>query len=176
MARQFQSTRPRGARLRGNLAVTQVHHVSIHAPRVGRDVSLRNFDGSRSCFNPRAPCGARHHDMSEVPPDINGVSIHAPRVGRDLMLLSATSPAVQFQSTRPVRGATFVHLGHRDLDKLFQSTRPCGARLDAADVRLISWSFNPRAPCGARRSCQRITPGMTCFNPRAPCGARHPQR
>ena len=58
--------------------------ISIHAPHAGRDtftVLLRNILGSY--FNPRAPCGARR-----------GLSI----------LIWAL---VIFQSTRPMRGATF---------------------------------------------------------------------
>ncbi len=56
--------------------------VSIHAPRVGRD----RCDGSRGSlllrFNPRAPCGAR--------PSI----------------FARKKPLCEFQSTRPVWGAT----------------------------------------------------------------------
>ena len=60
---------------------------------------------------------------------------------------------MQFQSTRPMRGAT------RSI--LRSSSRPI--------------NFNPRAPCGARpRSWTSMT--RRCdFNPRAPCGARPQQ-
>ena len=82
----------------------------------------------------------------------------------------------QFQSTRPMRGAT-----HRS-----QCPPPC------------RWHFNPRAPCGARQrqiqvqldqipfqSTRPMRGATTCyllylstvlnFNPRAPCGARPPR-
>ena len=57
----------------------------------------------------------------------------------------------EFQSTRPVRGATRAPR---------PSTRP-------------GTCFNPRAPCGARRGTRSHRSGSdTGFNPRAPCGAR----
>ncbi|MBF1689291.1 MAG: hypothetical protein HXO83_13895, partial [Selenomonas sp.] len=102
--KQFQSTRPvRGATEHKELC-SSAATVSIHAPRVGRD-------GTRN------GCAAR-----------DDVSIHAPRVGRDVLpsvpprpvrrfnsrapcgarLCAASSSFAfsEFQSTRPVRGAT----------------------------------------------------------------------
>ena len=79
----FQSTRPvrgatdKAARLCYGLAV------SIHAPRAGRDVRFVREVGSCDCFNPRAPCGARP--------------------ARVLVIWFF----IGFQSTRPVRGATY---------------------------------------------------------------------
>ena len=62
--------------------------VSIHAPRVGRD----DFgDGARVNL---------------------GVSIHAPRVGRDLVKIDVVVGNTEFQSTRPVWGATSSHCIH----------------------------------------------------------------
>ena len=123
------------------------------------------------------------------------ISIHAPLAGRDLSPASRPDISIEFQSTRPLRGATF-------------SLTPLG---------VFSLNFNPRAPCGARRisSQMNTTPaefqstrplrGATLqgsattvrvlisihaplagrdlsknhlrfkevnFNPRAPCGAR----
>ena len=124
----FQSTRPvwgatHNARRTADLCV-----VSIHAPRVGRDVWSCPCHARRRRFNPRAPCGAR------LVRDINfavacGVSIHAPRVGRD-----------------PLRSSTPSTM------RSFNPRAPCGARRrrgrrSVASVR----RFNPRAPCGARR-------------------------
>ena len=101
----FQSTRP----VRGATTLIRfrrrIPYVSIHAPRAGRDPWYKRKGGSKEmfqstrpvrgatrdsnrrcgrnrCFNPRAPCGARHVlllpiELAEV------VSIHAPRAGRD---------------------------------------------------------------------------------------------
>ena len=76
-----------------------IEMVSIHAPRAGRDPGSTSAEQMRRCFNPRAPCGAR-----QAMPKI-------------------TTAAVKFQSTRPVRGATWAAEKIAD-GKKFQSTRP----------------------------------------------------
>ena len=105
--------------------------ISIHAPRVGRD--LREKAEARFC----------------------GISIHAPRVGRDCTPSLKTLPIIRFQSTRPVWGATAL-AGEIDEYSQFQSTRPVWG---ATGSRRCSQSwllyFNPRAPCGARRDGRR---------------------
>ena len=99
-----------------------------------------------------------------------------------------------FQSTRPVRGATYtLHLYFRC--SLFQSTRPVRGATPHVEISLsdskisihapragrdgdrpvsiaISVNFNPRAPCGARLSFSHSHIWLKYFNPRAPCGAR----
>ncbi len=97
----FQSTRPaRGATRIWNSTWTAVR-VSIHAPRAGRDdADPRGTARRPCCFNPRAPRGARHRATStEV-------------------------ISVEFQSTRPARGATTVCRPDPRLLSMFQSTRP----------------------------------------------------
>ena len=82
---EFQSTRPvRGATHPGG-CYGQQPHISIHAPRAGRD-----------------PKG------EELTVTITSISIHAPRAGRDPVSASEYAVAMIFQSTRPVRGATMV--------------------------------------------------------------------
>ena len=56
------------------------------------------------------------------------ISIHAPRAGRDDDAILVLRCVFGFQSTRPVRGATFL----------------------ISVELIISSHFNPRAPCGAR--------------------------
>ena len=106
--------------------------------------------------------------------------------------------ALQFQSTRPIRGATIKEISCHDCFREFQSTRPMrGATVLPDDGRPSPKDkhFNPRAPCGARSCGQLCTPacppfqstrpmrgatgvvcprrrGQTNFNPRAPYGAR----
>ena len=126
-AHAFQSTRPVWGATDSDPLCAVPAHVSIHAPRVGRDVdgspakvdeqfqstrpvwgatahedrharacrfqSTRPVWGATSrsvrvthaerCFNPRAPCGARHILILPMLADFY-VSIHAPRVGRDM--------------------------------------------------------------------------------------------
>ena len=79
----------------------------------------------------------------------------------------------QFQSTRPIRGATLLSTSAKAKDVLFQSTRPIrGATYD------LQWQssclcISIHAPHTGRDPSRR--PGWTLrpyFNPRAPYGAR----
>ena len=56
-------------------------------------------------FNPRAPYGARHAVTLD---DLlcRDISIHAPHTGRDPDREVIFMPKNEFQSTRPIRGAT----------------------------------------------------------------------
>ena len=101
--------------------------VSIHAPRVGRDIG----------------------DLSDAIAAL--VSIHAPRVGRDTPFLVLDDLGSGFQSTRPVWGATSEIFG-RTLAIRFNPRAPCGARHFVGAAYSQGFSFNPRAPCGARHS------------------------
>ena len=82
---KFQSTRPVWGATRSCRAARAVGAISIHAPRVGRDVGWSYTDASNYNFNPRAPCGARR-SPSRCDPRGRQISIHAPRVGRDVLL------------------------------------------------------------------------------------------
>ncbi len=79
--------------------------ISIHAPRVGRDFRKAPWREPRTYFNPRAPCGARRSINIKFSP-MEGISIHAPRVGRDPDGELVEKSTGRFQSTRPVWGAT----------------------------------------------------------------------
>ena len=95
----FQSTRPMRGATRPDEQGRGRADISIHAPHAGRDRMRPPGGGYPADFNPRAPCGARHHGSGGAVP-------------RHL-----------FQSTRPMRGATRksrTHGGRRS----FQSTRP----------------------------------------------------
>ena len=127
----FQSTHPVwGATPCKGDAITDAI-ISIHAPRVGCDLSFRFPLFLYYYFNPRTPCGVRHDrcDRDVQRQDFNPrtpcgvrrggcpvlcnsahISIHAPRVGCD-----------SWGRAFPVR-------------------RP---------------DFNPRTPCGVRRHCDR---------------------
>ena len=101
--------------------------ISIHAPRAGSDLYCIYFSGYQPHFNPRSPCGER----------------------RRLSLLCNSRS--KFQSTLPVRGATFavhcffyigaisIHAPRAGSDDLRKTSIVC----------LVN--FNPRSPCGERR-------------------------
>ena len=174
--------------------------------------------GARRNFNPRAPYGAR---PSRWPAMLRNprISIHAPLTGHDVLcLLHTLRPHISihvprtghdnmedatwfhthiFQSTRPLRGATFgihspstvfaisIHAPLTGRDRRRSTTRlfriyfnpraPCGARLLAfSRLALFMLYFNPRAPYGARLSTGYDTSDGWNFNPRAPYGARLP--
>ena len=79
----------------------------------------------------------------------------------------------QFQSTLPVRGATYPK-NAPFAESIFQSTLPVrGATLSYRSFITARHNFNPRSPCGERPS--QDPPGavtVTNFNPRSPCGER----
>ncbi len=145
--------------------------VSIHAPRAGRDYSPAAGPIPCTSFNPRAPCGAR------------------------LLTRHQRHFMRQFQSTRPVRGATLarkigtaflvcfnprapcgarpINHQHHEVTKMFQSTRP--VRGATREGRLMGMAavvsiHAPRAGRDYRRAGGMA--GDRSFNPRAPCGAR----
>ena len=168
---QFQSTRPRRARLKYG--------------------SLRN---SSSCFNPRAREGrdaARYRQQCGS----GEVSIHAPAKGATKGFRPDVQPRYGFQSTRPRRARRGVQAAHRRGEgfnpraregrdtkdctlartpKRFQSTRPRRARPSLrTSFFSIERSFNPRAREG-RDLYQSLRPAtFKCFNPRAREGRDH---
>ena len=153
----FQSTRPvRGATLRA-IPGFRLIRISIHAPRAGRDYALRK------------------HSFYRVL-----ISIHAPRAGRDvetlkiythLMEFQSTRPVrgatakrmcraskVRFQSTRPVRGATLVSLSPVRAVCRFQSTRPVRGATDGDGVDGLVGQISIHAPRAGRD--RRTTPSI----------------
>ena len=74
-------------RVGGDLSVLPaqrlVPNISIHAPRVGGDPSLPESSPRPRHFNPRPPCGGRRvHGRYALKCLV--ISIHAPRVGGDM--------------------------------------------------------------------------------------------
>ena len=145
----FQSTRPvRGETGDPAESVVEIL-ISIHSPRAGRDSPAEARRSGWANFNPLAPCGARQ-------------LVHA-----------YSAIAIEFQSTRPVRGeTTSAHLPHAT-SIYFNPLAPCGARHHGHVIDDRSGQdFNPLAPCGARLWTARPPSAHQHFNPLAPCGAR----
>ena len=101
--------------------------ISIHSPRVGRDM------------------------LTMLPIVTAYISIHSPRVGRDDNTYRIKEDAEKFQSTLPVWGETYnasiIIPGFTDFNPL----SPCGERLQyhPQGGRLRKY-FNPLSPCGER--------------------------
>ena len=110
------------------VSLSSVTVISIHAPRAGCDWGSCPHLRRGLNFNPRTPCGVRHEPEAYGAPKME-ISIHAPRAGCDADQDVYIEPALAFQSTHPVRGATLY---------------PCRAEL-------CTNNFNPRTPCGVRR-------------------------
>ena len=144
--------------------------ISIHAPLAGRDYVWPFIGTETPDFNPRAPCGARP------------------------WFICACMRPGEFQSTRPLRGATWAHW-HPRARWRFQSTRPLRgatsldfpplaylrisihAPLAGRDATITTYSnceiISIHAPLAGRDGGQRgVGGGQHHFNPRAPCGAR----
>ena len=84
--RQFQSTHPLRGATSGNVIDLTFVSISIHAPLAGCDQIQAHGRRYGRNFNPRTPCGVR--------PSISSGSTGIP----------------SFQSTHPLRGATFIFL------------------------------------------------------------------
>ena len=128
----FQSTRPVWGATDPYRVRFGQYQISIHAPRVGRDVD-----------------GISGHADAEI-------SIHAPRVGRDLLLeVIENNIDISIHAPRVGRDYPLDYGGAYPTD--FNPRAPCGARLYWCARPCWNRYFNPRAPCGARRQM-----GSTC--------------
>ena len=143
---EFQSARPVWGATSPDVLLLQLRAISIPAPRVGRDAGAADRRDAGESFNPRAPCGARRHKFIRRNIDIS-FNPRAPcgarrREDEDKRL------AAQFQSTRPVWGATSLCV--------LMSGRPI--------------CFNPRAPCGARQDLPAVLKPVAAISIYAPHG------
>ncbi len=191
----FQSTRPaRGATV-GLWRRKVCRHVSIHAPRAGRDSPVMARVPARSSFNPRAPRGARRSGVGKFWPRLS-VSIHAPRAGRDNKSACPFAGNRRFNPRAP-RGARQEAAKAQRIEAEVsihapRAGRDCGfVLMDLAFVVSIHapragrdlvilpvWSstsaFQSTRPArGATRGTGYGCRLRACFNPRAPRGARH---
>ena len=122
-------------------------------------------------FNPRAPYGARRVSFCWQGCKI-WISIHAPHTGRD-MQTDGENYWKDISIHAPHTGRDNVIWNGLLVMSLFQSTRPIrGATWRCPSASFLRGYFNPRAPYGARPSRPARRTRTTYFNPRAPYGAR----
>ena len=82
--------------------------ISIHAPHTGRDAQAALLLLGDLEISIHAPHTGRDvHPSPEAPARID-ISIHAPHTGRDPEFSARSLDQTAFQSTRPIRGATFA--------------------------------------------------------------------
>ena len=166
LANGFNPRAPCGARPARCGCVACAGDVSIHAPHAGRDQqmcsrmwmqsrfqSTRPMRGATSCngfpllrlysFNPRAPCGARQglFAATERYASFNPRAPCGARPGsiRGFVVLD------EFQSTRPMRGATSPYLQVGGVP-MFQSTRPMRGATTAGILSVMYLTFQSTRP------------------------------
>ena len=97
---KFQSTLPAWGETVIMMATTVDVTISIHSPRMGRDLYLDGIHSASSHFNPLSPHGERQNGVIS---SINqtSISIHSPRMGRDRELLKTITEASHFNPLSP---------------------------------------------------------------------------
>ena len=168
MERTFQSTRPHGARRLPPVPTGRPSAVSIHAPARGATNQPRST-GLPISFQSTRPHGARRYRASDQRHE-QPVSIHAPARGATLGSMPIDHES-EVSIHAPARGATVAYLAGR-YGRLFQSTRPHGARLALVPMRLTRAMFQSTRPHGARqvRHVRRVQ--EVGFQSTRPHGAR----
>ena len=145
--------------------------ISIHAPHAGCDLvrsPLRNL--LQLHFNPRTPCGVRPTGIENLarqldfnprtPCGVRPCPYHRQQISARFQSThpmrgatwrkAASAEAIKFQSTHPMRGATKLQT------ELISSTRisihapHAGCDSDSSGKKANCFHFNPRTPCGVR--------------------------
>ena len=143
--------------------------ISIHAPRVGRDDPSVCRRSLWSCFNPRAPCGARPTPRALVAV-FRSFNPRASCGARLQLYLAYTTPPT-FQSTRPVWGATRHGLHPRPKDG-FQSTRPMRGATGRRICTRAVWPVSIHAPHAGRDKMRKAFHKLLTLSIHAPHAGR----
>ena len=123
-------------------------------------------------FNPRPPCGGRPGERRQQRA-VSNFNPRPPCGGRPYALNATGITTIQFQSTPPVRGATFSRSCGIVRRRNFNPRPPCGGRpRGCPSGRERPHYFNPRPPCGGRLRREAVFRPSPYFNPRPPCGGR----
>ena len=146
--------------------------ISIHAPLTGCDTfTFASFKFSLN-FNPRTPYGMRHDVLHKQERIIN-ISIHAPLTGCDSINFSVLLHGMIFQSTHPLRDATFYKEMNINEIKYFNPRTPYGMRQSTSFYQsqvLIISIHAPLTGCDFNKNGSNGQYGD--FNPRTPYGMR----
>ena len=141
-------------------------------PVWGATTYLKALSCSRSIFQSTRPVWGATKIQPAVYQGI-GISIHAPRMGRDGKCMLARAGICQFQSTRPMRGATNITSKHTIIHDRFQSTRSMRGATQIDFPIICNRIISIHAPhAGRDLKVYLPLPDGADFNPRAPCGAR----
>ena len=166
----FQSTLPAWGETLYALRFMTVRMISIHSPRMGRDLFGLYIVFCTMDFNPLSPHGERHAPLRgciccsyfnplsphgerpgayrppPCPPDFNPLSPHGERHSQSCHMSSGR----EFQSTLPAWGETFDRAGVSCRPIHFNPLSPHGERRRRSHAGPVSRNFNPLSPHGER--------------------------
>ena len=118
-------------------------------------------------FNPRTRVGCDFRCVERRADCF--VSIHAPVWGATTGYQTYIGQDGKFQSTHPC-GVRLNKLTAAAPLVKFQSTHPCGVRPNAVPIFAAASVFQSTHPCGVRQRKLRVLRGTRCFNPRTRVG------
>ena len=147
----FQSTHSLRSATNMFWLIGEAERVSIHALLAECDTSPGTHPAWHPGFNPRTPCGVRHHCLLPGNGNLRFQSTHSLRSATVIMphLLSLPS---RFQSTHSLRSATRASDGETKLTynvSIHALLAECDQPLWGG--RRLRNRFNPRTPCGVRQ-------------------------
>ena len=126
--------------------------ISIHAPLTGCDVERKCQEYMSMRISIHAPLTGCD-DMSDDGYKLINISIHAPLTGCDFSVIFITIYNFVFQSTHPLRDATYDKFVKQQKRRQFQSTHPLrDATGNTAPLLDTLSNFNPRTPYGMRQT------------------------
>ena len=101
-------------------------------------------------FNPRTPCGVRHHIAIGIIRFRDNFNPRTP-CGVRQAVAAYVCKYITFQSTHPVRGATESGAASALREGISIHAPRAGCDSDGVALRRERIDFNPRTPCGVRR-------------------------
>ena len=145
--------------------------ISIHSPRMGRDMPLIAYIDMYANFNPLSPHGERltGYNTSTI---ICPISIHSPRMGRDSVKFSgAQNLTISIHSPRMGRD-TLVR--GQEAEVRFQSTLPAWGETETAGYFIYCLNISIHSPrMGRDYMIKKEKACIFNFNPLSPHGERH---
>ena len=167
----FQSTPPAWGATESPALSARTRVISIHAPRMGSDLTSLRRRSSRSNFNPRPPHGERQMQVKvaeanikfqSTPPAWGATSRRSlgrsflydfnprPRMGSDLASSTSAKHGFTISIHAPRMGSDQEYDRREGYPEYFNPRPPHGERLRRLRCDLINFNFNPRPPHGER--------------------------
>ena len=144
----FQSTRPMRGATRGSVVPIPAVQFQSTRPMRGATSPWGRVRPCQTDFNPRAPCGARPDEASSAPPG-RSISIHAPHAGRDVRRRCGRAWRRNFNPRAPC-GARLVYANISVKSREFQSTRPMRGATGGRETFAVRQNISIHAPHAGR--------------------------